>query len=300
MHHRHLLFILLLACLRGILLHSSEEAVSVIRKNTSFFVVYHPYPELGSSSHIIKPLPLYSSWNIDRMDRDIARMQRIGVNGVLVSLDPSDLANPERVRLILQFMDLASLKSKDFRIAILLNPASPTRFDASNIASFLASRKIASHSSYFIVNKSNMVFYSDKASLLSNTAPGFSFISLPLTPQISVSPDGNSSLYEQISPVAFSDANLMESYSICRLFASYSENIKSFKRTSSVKWLIPRRKATAFASALKLTSAYDLAIISSWNDYGNLSAIENNTMDGSMMSDSLGKYIKSLGKGGEK
>ena len=56
--------------------------------------VYHPYPNFSTTvESAIRPLPGYSGWVDSRMERDMQRMRGVGINGVLLSINPEDLAD---------------------------------------------------------------------------------------------------------------------------------------------------------------------------------------------------------------
>ncbi|MBR6075604.1 MAG: hypothetical protein IKP87_09890, partial [Victivallales bacterium] len=70
--------------------------------------VYHPYPNFSTTvESAIRPLPGYNGWVDSRMERDMQRMRGVGINGVLLSINPEDLADGVRFERIRRFFELA-------------------------------------------------------------------------------------------------------------------------------------------------------------------------------------------------
>jgi hypothetical protein len=82
-------------------------------------VVIHYYPYTVSFVRTVaRPEPDYKDWDEARMVRDLKRLSDLGVDVVMVSINPDDMHNEDRTKAYIHFVDLAAKYS--LNVALML------------------------------------------------------------------------------------------------------------------------------------------------------------------------------------
>ncbi len=258
--------------------------------NCSFLGVYYPFTISRFSDSTGKtsfaPVPEYDNWSIDRMDRDIIRISKSGLDGVLLAIEPSELNDSHKLDLIRSFLVLAS-KYNGFKVAFLFAPSRRTQLSKSNVCSYLKRKKLLDYSSIYKYLDNNVLFFSDNVELVSTDKPDFLFIKLNLSGK-SANDEPNTALIDYPSIPVIID-NAKSNYHIVHIFAGLFGVVNDRSQ-----WIVSRHNGHAFHANLESSSKLfpNLLVISSWNDYAQGSAIENNTLDNTQMQEIFMKFVQ--------
>lgn len=259
-----------------------------------FLVVYYPFkvrvfPD-SAAKPSFEPVPAYDKWSVDRIDRDLSRIHSSGLSGVLLAIEPSDLNDSHKFDMISTFLVLAS-KVENFKVAFLFAPSRPTQLSKSNVSSFLKRKKLLDYSSVYKFSDCNAIFFAENVELVSSGAPDFLYVKVNLSGITADHDQLTSTGLIDYTPVPMPLDNIETNFHFVQIFAGLS-----IFSNDKIQWIVSRRNGHVFHSnidtCIKLTP--DLAIISSWNDYAQGSAIENNTLDNTQMQEILMKSIQKL------
>ena len=88
------------------------------KKAPIFLMKYYPYRPNGF--FIAQPVPNYSGWTTERMQRDLRRMMVIGIDGILTVVTPGLLADDFRRGRLEDFIGIA--QKTNLKIGLLLEP----------------------------------------------------------------------------------------------------------------------------------------------------------------------------------
>ena len=98
------------------------------RSNADRHVVIHYYPYTVSTVRTIaKPLPGYEDWNEMRMRLDLERLANLGVDIVMVTVEPEHIQERGRAMSYLRFVDLAA--KYPFKVAFMADGRRASLFD---------------------------------------------------------------------------------------------------------------------------------------------------------------------------
>ena len=256
-----------------------------------FLVVYYPFrvtrfPDVSSKAPFT-PVPEYDGWSVDRIDRDMSRISKSGLNGVLLAIEPSDLNDSHKLDMIRTFLAIAS-NLRSFNVAFLFAPSRFTQLSRSNVSSFLKRKGLLNYSSVYRYSDNYVIFFSDNVELVAMPKPDFLYIRLDLSGSSFKDAKNSPGLIAYPSTSSQSEDTL-SNYRVMHIFAGLV-NLSNNK----YQWIVSRRNGQCFQNNLDnvLKSSTELVVISSWNDYAQGSAIENNSLDNTLMIEILMKFIK--------
>lgn len=282
--------ILLLLIINGVLFAEVSDS-AIHDRICPCLCVYYPFKfsrfQDNSDKPSFVPIPVYDNWSVDRIDRDVSRMSKSGLNGVLLAIEPSDLNDSHKLDMIRTFLVLVS-NIKGFKVAYLFAPARLTQLSKSNVSSFLKRKKLLDYPSVYKFSDINVVFFSENVELVSSGNQDFLYVKLNLSGKLANVDQISQGLIDYPAiPMPLN--NVENNFHIVHVFAGLA-NFTSDK----VQWIVSRKNGHLFHANLdscrKLSP--DLVIISSWNDYAQGSAIEHNTLDNTQMQEILLKSVQ--------
>jgi hypothetical protein len=245
--------------------------------------VYHPYPDFRSSfPSPIRPLPGYDGWTDSRMERDLQRMQGVGINGVLLSIMPEDLADNIRFERIRRFYELAAVQQPVFQVALMLCGNNELAVD--NVAQFVYRKGFADTSSAFKLNGKPVLVFDSQVRLVQKEKMekenfcyrqiGKNWPSLP----------GNLIGHPE-TPDGFTWVQAGDNRGVI-VYDAYDS------------WILPRGNGRNFTNRLRqaLLDKSKIICIQSWNNFSDGSFIEPNTLDRNLMMTILQKELSILSK----
>lgn len=288
----NLKFFVFFVCLLSFMLYS-EDVPNETGNASQLNVVYYPY--IRTCPDYMKPKTLYTTWHYDRMERDLRDMTSCGISGVIIAIAPPDLAKEHFLNLYNVFIEMALKEcGEKFTVSIMLAPKESMELSSTNIEKFLSTRNITTSSSYLKFSNKPVVFYSDKVKISDIEKSTCMFLNLPEDFKCS-NPDPEPFLAPVVSKLespALTSAGIV----ISQVFAGYVNPETLPKSSKKIKWIIPRRRTKNFIAAITDSSKGNYTILTSWNNFSNMSGIENNTYDGTLMYDALKKYQKAIQK----
>ena len=157
-----------------------EEKAPILRENpyTShgkplILAVYHPYPDFKTTvNSAIRPLPGYDGWVDSRMERDMQRMRSVGINGVLLSIKPEDLADNVRFSRIRRFYELASVQHPVFKVALMMGGKNELSIE--NVSQFIYRKGLADIPCALKINGKTVIAFDKLICLVHNRKQGSS------------------------------------------------------------------------------------------------------------------------------
>ncbi|NLG15128.1 MAG: hypothetical protein GX561_13110 [Lentisphaerae bacterium] len=237
-------------------------------------VEYFPYPELPSGK--LRPMPSYSGWTDSRMRRDLSRIRSYGIDGVLLSVTPEDFAESIRSERIRRFFDLASELSPPLRVGLLVGGSKDYEIASGNIAQYLDQQGLAKHKSALLLDgKAVLAFREDIKLIRQVQHPTESFATFRRLGE-----DWHS------VPAGATPGRLSQMEKFTWVKAGDNSKLPgSVDNKHQADWILPRGKGKNFANRLRLAfqNKAGIVCIHSWNDFGDGSFIEPNTMDGNQM-----------------
>ena len=252
--------------------------------------VYHPYPNFNTTvESSIRPLPGYSGWVDSRMERDIQRMRSVGINGVLLSINPEDLADSVRFERIHRFYELAAVQQPAFLVALMMGGNNELAVE--NVSQFVYRKGLADIPSAFKLNGKTVLVFDKQVRLVQkdkNVDNTFCFRQIGRNwPQL---PQGNAIGRPETTDgiVWVKTADNHESPDI---IGKQIINLQD-------SWILPRGKGVNFANRLRhaFNDKASIICIQSWNDFSDGSFMEPNTLDRNLMMTVLQKELGILSK----
>ncbi len=285
-------FLVLLGLIASAFAEADAPGVTM-SKQPSYLSIYYPFRitrfPVDSAKSTFKPIPEYDNWSIDRIDRDLARMVNCGLNGVLLAIEPSDITDVHKMDMIRTFLVLAS-KNQGFKVAFLFAPIRKTQLSRSNVSNFLKRKGLLDYSSNYRYSDSSVIFVSDNVELVSTGKSEFIFFTIGL----SIKKDADSDAIGLVTypTLSLGSNDVKTSFKVVEVFASF------FVENDKNQWLVSRKNGHSFHHFLEEACKVspNIVVISSWNDYFQGSAIENNTYDNSQMQDILKNFMKTSNK----
>ena len=258
--------------------------------------VYHPYPNFSTTvESAIRPLPGYTGWVDSRMERDIQRMRGVGINGVLLSINPEDLADSIRFERIRRFYELAAVQQPSFKIALMMG--GNNELDVENVSQFIYRKGLAEIASALKLNGKTVIVFDKLIRLVQkeNTKDkDKSYF--------------NSFCYRQIGkdwpPLPLGNAIGKPETTDGFVWVKTGDNHESpdsFKTqiiNLQDNWILPRGNGRNFANRLRhaFHDKASIICIQSWNDFSDGSFMEPNTLDRNLMLTILQKELGILAK----
>lgn len=289
------LFIALLAtsCMSS----SPQESVVKLRNNPYqgharplILAVYHPYPDFNTTvESSIRPLPGYNNWSDNRMERDLQRMRGVGINGVLLSIKPEDLADEIRLARIRRFYELAAVQQPVFRVALMFCGNHELATD--NVSQFIYRKGLADVPSALKLNGKTVLVFNHQIRLVQKEkTQNNTFCYRHLGDNWPAIPVGNlicrPALPDDFAWVRTADNHINPNMSNTPILNEQDA------------WALPRGKGRNFANRLRNAFHDRAAIIciQSWNDFSDGSFMEPNTLDRNLMLTVLQNELEILSK----
>ena len=258
--------------------------------------VYHPYPNFSTTvESAIRPLPGYSGWVDSRMERDIQRMRSVGINGVLLSINPEDLADNVRFERIHRFYELAAVQQPAFRVALMMGGNNELSIE--NVSQFIYRKGLADVPSAFKLNGKTVIVF-DRLIRLNQKEKtddkGKSYVKSFCYRQIGkdwpMLPQGNA-IGHPVQTDGFVWVKIGDNHESPDSFGTQIINLQD-------NWILPRGNGRNFANRLRhaLHDKASIICIQSWNDFSDGSFMEPNTLDRNMMMMVLQKELGILAK----
>ncbi len=281
-------FLSLLGLISSALAEADSAGVHTSRQ-TSYLAIYNPFRitkfPVVSAKSTFSPIPEYDNWSIDRIDRDLARIVNCGLNGVLLSIEPSDLADVHKLDMIRTFLVLAS-KNEGFKVAFLFSPIRKTQLSRTNVSNFMKRKGLFDYSTNYKQADSCVIFVSDNVELVSTTKNEYIFFTISLSLQKTAESKAIGIVSYPALPLG--SADIKQSFNVVQIFAGF------FVEADKGQWIVSRKNGLYFHKLLDdaCKVSPDIVVISSWNDYSHGSAIENNTFDNTQMQDVLKNFMQ--------
>ena len=252
--------------------------------------VYHPYPNFSTTvESAIRPLPGYNGWVDSRMERDMQRMRGVGINGVLLSINPEDLADGVRFERIRRFFELAAVQQPVFRVALMLGGNNELAVD--NVSQFVYRKGLADIPSAFKLNgKTVLVFDSHIRLVQKDKTENNTFCYRHLGKNWPLLPEGKL-IGHPVPPDGFVWVKTGDNHESPDIRGSPIINEQD-------AWILPRGKGKNFANRLRhaFNEKASIICIQSWNDFSDGSFMEPNTLDRNLMMTVLQKELGILAK----
>ena len=281
----------------------SNDSVPTLKENPYknhgrplILAVYHPYPDLRSTfPSSIRPLPSYDGWTDSRMDRDMQRMRSVGINGVLLSINPEDLADNIRFERISRFYDLAAVQQPSFKVALMMG--GKNELDIENVSQFIQRKGLADIPSALKLNGKTIIVFDKQIRLVQSVKQddkektfdkAFCFRQIgkdwPLLPQ-------GIDIGKPESTDGFVWVKTGDNHESPDRFGKQIINLQD-------NWILPRGNGRNFANRLRhaFHDKASIICIQSWNDFSDGSFMEPNTLDRNLMMTVLQKELGILSK----
>ena len=258
--------------------------------------VYHPYPNFSTTvESAIRPLPGYSGWVDSRMERDMQRMRGVGINGILLSINPEDLADNIRFERISRFYDLAAVQQPSFKVALMMG--GNNELDIENVSQFIYRKGLADIPSALKLNGKTVVVFDKQVRLVQSVKQddkektfdkAFCFRQIgkdwPLLPQ-------GIDIGKPESTDGFVWVKTGDNHESPDSFGKQIINLQD-------NWILPRGNGRNFANRLRhaFHDKASIICIQSWNDFSDGSFMEPNTLDRNLMMTVLQKELGILAK----
>ena len=227
-------------------------------------VEYFPFNETNEMPVEYRPLPTYSGWTKERMERDLRRFQENHLNGTLLRLSPQDIADSFKRARLKEYLDL-SLKH-DCTALLCLTVAHPMQLDLGNTERFLKYQGIADHAALYRKGQNVILAFAEDIQVTGRDEAGFEHRLLGR--------DWTS------LPCSSEALNLSAKDNLIWIYASFHKPSKASWPIQ--EWMFPRSGFKHFRKSLEKARERSpkIIVISSWNDFYNGSALEKNTLDG--------------------
>lgn len=252
--------------------------------------VYHPYPNFSTTvDSAIRPLPGYSGWVDSRMERDIQRMRSVGINGVLLSINPEDLADSVRFERIHRFYELAAVQQPVFRVALMMG--GNNELSAENVSQFIYRKGLADIPSAFKLNGKTVIVFDKLINLVQKEkTESNTFCYRHIGKNWPLLPYGNVIARPEPSD-GFVWVKIGDNHEATESRGSPTINLQD-------NWILPRGKGANFANRLRhaFHDKASIICIQSWNDFSDGSFMEPNTLDRNLMMTVLQKELGILAK----
>ena len=252
---------------------------------------YHPYPNFSTTvESAIRPLPGYNGWVDSRMERDIQRMRGVGINGVLLSINPEDLADGVRFERIRRFFELAAVQQPVFQVVLMLGGNNELAVE--NVAQFVYRKGLADMPSTFRLNgKAVLVFDRNVRLVQKDKTFDKTFCYRHIGKDWPIIPDGRT-ICRPAQPDGFTWVKTGDNHE------SPDSGLGKQIINSQDAWILPRGNGRNFAARLRhaLNDRASIICIQSWNDFSDGSFMEPNTLDRNLMMTILQKELAILSK----
>lgn len=245
------------------------------------FAIWVRYlPETDSDAQFrmsVRPVPMDNGWTDLRMSRDISRMAYCGINAVMVEITPQQLSDAEFLERFRSFSALASKSGLQTVLSLVCDKSQVQPIERQNLLQYLESLGLSSLPGYLQEN--------DRPAFL--VSEGFAL------------EDANPELPESVSLMRFGvelppcpTTPLDENIPLPARFqwiraAQYLPEIQNSSNQSG--WIVPRRRGKNVTKQFLMLRKTEcqVALLSSWNDYSDGSFVENNSLDGEMMTNAV-------------
>ena len=252
--------------------------------------VYHPYPNFSTTvESAIRPLPGYNGWVDSRMERDMQRMRGVGINGVLLSINPEDLADGVRFERIRRFFELAAVQQPVFQVALMLGGNNELAIE--NVAQFIQRKGLADMPSACRLNgKTVLVFDRNVRLVQKDKTYDNAFCYCHIGKDWPLLPDGRT-ICRPVQPDGFAWVKTGDNHESPDSQGKPIINLQD-------AWILPRGNGRNFAARLRhaLNDRASIICIQSWNDFSDGSFMEPNTLDRNLMMTILQKELGVLAK----
>lgn len=154
-----------------LLLVVSLTGCTMIRFHSSAdrHIVIHYYPYTVSTVRTIaKPTPEYENWNEMRMRLDLERLASLGVDIVMVAVDPEDIQNQGRALRYLRFVDLAA--KYPFKVAFMAEGRRASPFDVRKFGGW-CEQNLPNRLGYFHYQGQPLIEFHNVSSVANYTSP---------------------------------------------------------------------------------------------------------------------------------
>ena len=259
-----------------------DEPLAMPGPRPVLMMEYFPYPLWTEAQEVkgVTPLPIYSGWPRTRMERDMERLEEAGIDVLVLSLNPQDLAQENVQQQLHNFYDLLEAKQAKLRVVLCFRTDAPLAMQVPNVLGFLQKQGLLHHAHAWTWNGRTPVWFSWELHLDGENPyrdvavmQYGQEIPLPLSPT---------------SPGTCS--NLRNGFQWLR--AAESGQGVAFATDVQLHdgWLVPRAQGQNLRSGLHqaLESHAEHIIISSWNNYRQGSFVEPNSLDRFTMLEILG------------
>jgi hypothetical protein len=232
-----------------------------------FLMKYYPYRPNGY--FIAQPVPNYTGWTGERMERDLGRMTLIGIDGVLVVVTPGMFADRFRRDRLLAFISMA--RRTDLRIGFFLEPGpGGSTFQREALGEWVVAAGLRSAPACMKRNGRPLFIVGPGVRLDGPNHPAVSFVhTKPVFREWRWPNPGAAKRWHLGKP---GDQVLV------RAGFRGADGVADDEKT----WTLPRSRGKTLQR--QLWRAYDLRAlticISSWNDYTSGDFVEPNTLDG--------------------
>ena len=252
--------------------------------------VYHPYPNFSTTiESAIRPLPGYNGWVDSRMERDMQRMRSIGINGVLLSINPEDLADNVRFERIRRFYELAAVQQPAFKVALMMGGNNELSTD--NVSQFIYRKGLADIPSAFKLNGKTVIVFDKLIRLVQKEKTDDStFCYRHIGKNWPLLPQGNA-IGRPEPTDGFVWVKTGDNHESPDSFGKQIINLQD-------NWILPRGNGRNFANRLRhaFHDKASIICIQSWNDFSDGSFMEPNTLDRNLMMTILQKELGILAK----
>ncbi|GEM_PF-4602344 len=248
------------------------------------FAIWVRYlPETDSDAQFrmgVRPVPMDNGWTDLRMSRDISRIASCGIHVIMVECTPQQLANEE---FLVRFRHFCELASKSGRLVVLSLVPDRQEFqpiDRQNLLQYLEKMDLISTPGY-LQEENRPAFLVAEEYHLEESNPEFPENITLMRFGVELPPCPTTPLDEQIP--------LPARFQWMRAAQYLTENPKS---PSNTGWVVQRSRGKKLSKQFKLLRQTEcqVVLLSSWNDYSDGSFVENNSLDGEMMTNAVKKH----------
>ncbi|MBR4371929.1 MAG: hypothetical protein IKS92_12835, partial [Victivallales bacterium] len=234
-------------------------------------------------------------WVDSRMERDMQRMRGVGIDGVLLSIKPEDLADNVRFSRIRRFYELASVQQPVFKVALMMGGNNELSIE--NVSQFIYRKGLADIPSAYKLNGKTVLVFDKLIRLVHNDKKeekdqafdkAFCFRQIGKNwPNL---PDGKN-IDRPVPPDGFVWVRTADNHESPDSIGKQIINLQD-------SWILPRGNGRNFANRLRhaLNDKASIICIQSWNDFSDGSFMEPNTLDRNLMMTVLQKELGILAK----
>lgn len=242
----------------------------------TFMLVYYPYGVFGDTP-VGYPIPRYSGWTDERMERDLRRFTSLGVDIILLAVYPEYLNGGRELERITRFVEFCGFVEGAPKVVFLLTAGDGAmRFDREKLGAWVVESGIRRMSGVYTVAGKPLVVVRD------GVMP--SGVRHPAVHEIVAGTTQGCDWYWPSEP-GMTETGTWDNVRIAVVYTGWAGTGR--RRNSEPDapengWKLPRRKGLTLQDGLwrAFSEHAGIIIVCSWNDFRAGDFVEPNNLDG--------------------